>query len=82
MTTLDVDMASCGLRSRVFMTVVDAGGRRLPARPRDHGPRAPEGRSAAAGGRALPVAGDGTVLAGVDASGEDLPRDRLGELPA
>jgi cell division protein FtsQ len=83
MTTLDLDMGALRAAVAGLATVVDIEvdadfphGLAITVHER------PPVLIAAAGGRALPVAGDGTVLAGVDASGEDLPEIAVAELPA
>jgi cell division septal protein FtsQ len=83
MTTLDVDMDALRAAVAGLATVVDVEadadfphGLAITVHER------PPVLIAAAGGRALPVAGDGTVLAGVDASGEDIPEIGVAELPA
>ena len=83
MTTLDVDIDALQAAVSGLATVVgveaDADfphGLAITVRER------PPVLVATAGVRALPVAGDGTVLAGVDASGEQIPEVGVGELPA
>ncbi len=83
MTTLDVDIGALRAAVAGLATVVDVEadadfphGLAITVHER------PPVLIAAAGGRTLPVAGDGTVLAGVDASGEDLPEIGVAELPA